>query len=265
VKPKQRPVPLPTGPELAALAVAAVALVPLGVAAVMNAVVPGLAYVAGAERVRRAGRPWPARRTASVLVALLLLGAVTSAAVDDRAQASLAWHMAQQMALLFLVPLGLVAGRPDRLVRRLAGWTPSATLLGLAWLAAAGVQWIVHVPAALDALARRPAALAAVHWLLVAAGVAVFGCAAAALRSGTFHPLAIGLYVASVMAGTDAIGLWLIFDPNVIYDRYAGAGALADQHRAGAIMFAAGMVPLAIATAIVHRWLSPGAASSPRT
>jgi hypothetical protein len=29
-------------------------------------------------------------------------------------------------------------------------------------------------------------------------------------------------------------------------------------------MFAAGMVPLAIAAAIVHRWLSPGAASSPR-
>jgi hypothetical protein len=25
------------------------------------------------------------------------------------------------------------------------------------------------------------------------------------------------------------------------------------------------MVPLVIATAIVHRWLSPGAASSPRT
>ena len=44
--------PRPTGPELAGLAAAAAALLPLGGAAVVNAVVPGLAYVAGVERVR---------------------------------------------------------------------------------------------------------------------------------------------------------------------------------------------------------------------
>ena len=54
----------------------------------------------------------------------------------------------------------------------------------------------------------------------------------------------MALYVVSIMAGTDAIGLWLLFDPKVVYDSYTGAGALADQHRAGAVMFTAGMVPL---------------------
>jgi cytochrome c oxidase assembly factor CtaG len=253
---------LRTGPELAALT-AALALVPLGAASVLNAVVPGAAYVAGVEHIRRAGRAWPARRTAALLAALLVLGAATSGAADARAQASLAWHMTQQMALLFVVPLGIVAARPDELAGRRSRWAPSAAALGAAWLAVAVVQWLVHAPAVLDALARRPAALAAVHWALVAAGVGFFGCALAAVASRRFHPLAVVLYVVSVMAATDAIGLWLLFDPHVVYDRYAGAGALADQERAGAVMFAAGMVPLLVGAGIALRWLSPDAASRP--
>ena len=221
---------------------------------------PGLAYVAGAERFRSTGRAWPGRRTASALAALLVLGAATSAVADDRAQASLAWHMAQQMALLFLVSLGIVAGRPDLLVR--GPRSPRVRPLGgpaltAAWLAIVSAQWIVHIPAVLDRLWDRPAALAALHWLLLAAGVAFFGGAFAALRSGR-HPLVVALYVVSIMAGTDAIGLWLLFDPKVVYDSYTGAGALADQHRAGAVMFTAGMVPLLAGAGIAHRSMSPG-------
>jgi cytochrome c oxidase assembly factor CtaG len=219
--------------------------------------VPGAAYVAAVEHVRRQGRAWPARRTAALLAGLILLGAAASAAADDRAQSSLAWHMTQQMALLFLVPLAIVAARPDELAAGLRRFTPSAAALGAAWVAIAGVQWIVHLPAVLDALARRPAALGAVHWVLAAAGVAFFGCAFSALRSGRLHPLAVALYVLSIMAGTDAIGLGLLFDPHVVYAQYAGAGAIADQHRAGAVMFAAGMVPLLVGAGIAFRWLSP--------
>jgi len=231
--------------------------VPLGPGALLNAAVPGAAYVAGVEHARRTGRAWPARRTAALFAALFVLGAAASGAADDRAQGSLAWHMTQQMALLFVVPLGLVAARPGELAGRRRRWTPPAAVLGGAWLAIAGVQWIVHVPAVLDALTRRQAALAAVHWALVAAGLAFFGCALAALSSGRFHPLAVGLYVVSIMAATDAIGLWLLFDPHVVYDHYAGAGALAGQHRAGAVMFAAGMVPLLVGAGVAYRWLSP--------
>lgn len=233
------------------------ALAPLGATAVLNAGVPALAYAIGVGRFRRSGRSWPARRSWAALAALLVLGAATSGAVDDRAQASLAWHMAQQMALLFLVPLGLVASRPDALVgRRREGLSPSPPGLAAAWLAMAGLQWIVHVPAVLEAIGDRPAALAAVHWLLLAAGVAFFGSALGALASGRLHPLAAALYVVGIMAATDAIGLWLLFDPNVVYERYAGAGALADQHRAGAIMFAAGMVPLLVGAGMAYQWIT---------
>jgi cytochrome c oxidase assembly factor CtaG len=228
-------------------------LVPFGPGALLNAAVPGAAYVAGVEHVRRTGRVWPARRTVALVAALLVLGAATSSAADGLVQASLAWHMTQQMALLFLVPLCLVAARPDELARPRSRWVPTAAALAAAWVLVAALQWIVHVPAVLDALARRPSALAAVHWALVAAGVAFFGCAGRA----RFHPLVVGLYVVSIMAGTDAIGLWLLFDPHVVYDHYAGSGALADQHRAGAVMFAAGMVPLLAGAGIAYRWLSP--------
>ncbi len=238
--------------ELAVVAACAGAASALGGLAFLNVALPGAAYVAGAERLRRSGAAWPARRTAAFLAAVVVLAVATSAAADDRARAALAWHMAQQMTLLFVVPLGLIAGRPDALLRRRANWTPSAAVLAAAWLAAAGVQWVVHVPAVLDALNRRPAALGALHWTLMAAGAAFFGCALAALASGRFHPLAVALYVVSIMAGTDAIGLWLIFDPRAVYAGFA----VADQHRAGAVMFAAGMVPLLVGTGVAYRWLA---------
>ena len=238
--------------DLAVVAACAGAVSALGGLAFLNVALPGAAYVAGAERLRRSGAGWPARRTAAFLAGVVVLAVATSAAADDRARAALAWHMAQQMTLLFVVPLGLIAGRPDALMRRRVSWTPSAFALGAAWLAAAGVQWVAHIPAVLDALNRRPVALGAVHWGLVGAGVAFFGCALAALQSGRFHPLAVALYVVSIMAGTDAIGLWLIFDPRAVYDGFT----VADQHRAGAVMVAAGMVPLLVGAGVAYRWLA---------
>ena len=238
--------------DLAVVAACAGAVSALGGLAFLNVALPGAAYFAGAERLRRSGAGWPARRTAAFLAGVVVLAVATSAAADDRARAALAWHMAQQMTLLFVVPLGLIAGRPDALMRRRVSWTPSAFALGAAWLAAAGVQWVAHIPAVLDALNRRPAALGAVHWALVVAGVVFFGCALAALQSGRFHPLAVALYVVSIMAGTDAIGLWLIFDPRAVYDGFT----VADQHRAGAVMFAAGMVPLLVGAGVAYRLLA---------
>jgi cytochrome c oxidase assembly factor CtaG len=238
--------------DLAVVAACAGAVSALGGLAFLNVALPGAAYVAGTERLRRSGAGWPARRTAAFLAGVVVLAVATSAAADDRARAALAWHMAQQMTLLFVVPLGLIAGRPDALMRRRVSWTPSAFALGAAWLAAAGVQWVAHIPAVLDALNRRPVALGAVHWALVGAGVAFFGCALAALQSGRFHPLAVALYVVSIMAGTDAIGLWLIFDPRAVYDGFT----VADQHRAGAVMFAAGMVPLLVGAGVAYRLLA---------
>jgi len=224
----------------------------------LNAVVPAAVYLALVRRVRRQGGSWPGVRTGAFVGAVVVLAAATSSAVDDAARRSLAWHMTGQTALLLLVPPAIVAGRPLRLVGEALGRRVSLTPSpAVAWLAFVGIQWVVHVPAVFAFALREPAAYGLMHWLLLAAGLAFFAEAGA----GRLHPLALALYVAAAMPTTDAIGLWLMLDPRVVYPHYAGPGALGDQQAAGAIMFGAGNVLLVAAAWIAGRYLYEGASS----
>jgi putative membrane protein len=221
----------------------------------LNAVVPAVAYLALVHRVRRAGGGWPAARTAAFVAGFVLAAIATSSVADDAARRSLAWHMTGQMALLLVVPPAIVAGRPLELVGRALGRRPApAPPAAVAWIAFVGIQWLVHVPAVFAFALREPGAYGVMHWLLVLAGVAFFAEAGA----GRMHPLALALYVAAAMPTTDAIGLWLLLDPHVIYPHYAGPGALGDQQAAGAIMFGAGNVLLLAAAWIAGRYLWSG-------
>jgi putative membrane protein len=221
----------------------------------LNAVVPAAVYLALVRRVRRGGGEWPAARTAVFIAAVALAAVATSSAADDAARRSLAWHMTGQMTLLLLVPPGIVAGRPLVLLGRALGRRTSLTpARAVAWIVFVGIQWAVHVPALLAFALRQPAAYGIMHWLLVAAGIAFFTQAGA----GRLHPLALALYVAAAMPTTDAIGLWLLLDPHVVYPHYAGPGALGDQQAAGAIMFGAGNVLLVAAAWIAGRYLWEG-------
>jgi putative copper resistance protein D len=221
----------------------------------LNLVVPTAVYLALVRRVRGTGGAWPAARTAAFVAACAVAAAATSTAADDAARRSLAWHMTGQMALLLAVPPAIVAGRPLELFRRALGrraaLTPSPAV---AWIAFVGIQWLVHVPAVFAFALRESAAYGVTHWLLVLAGIAFFAQAGA----GRMHPLALALYVAAAMPTTDAIGLWLLLDPHVVYPHYAGPGALADQQAGGAIMFGAGNVLLLAAAWIAGRYLWEG-------
>jgi cytochrome c oxidase assembly factor CtaG len=221
----------------------------------LNAVVPAAAYLALVRKLRRAGGEWPAARTAVFVAAFVVAAVATSSVADDAARRSLAWHMTGQMALLLVVPPAIVAGRPLELAGRALGRRPALTPPpAVAWIAFVGIQWLVHVPAVFAFALREPAAYGLMHWLLVLAGVAFFAQAGAR----RMHPLALALYVAAAMPTTDAIGLWLLLDPHVIYPHYAGPGALGDQQAAGAIMFGAGNVLLLAAAWIAGRYLWEG-------
>lgn len=222
----------------------------------LNAVVPAAVYLAAVRRLRRTGTTWPASRTVAFLAAVTLAAVATSSIADAAARRSLAWHMTEQMTLLLVVAPGVVAGHPLELGRRVVGPNGIAHTPGpvLPWVAFVGVQWLVHLPALLAFALRNPAAFALIHWLLVIAGVMFF----AQTTSTRLHPLALALYVVSAMPTTDAIGLWLLLDPHVVYPHYAGSGALADQQAAGAIMFAAGNILLIAAAWIAGRYLWTG-------
>ena len=221
----------------------------------LNALVPAAVYLVLARRVRRSGGTWPAARTAVFVVAVVVAAIATSSVADDAARRSLAWHMTGQMALLLLVPPAIVTGRPLELVRRALGVRASLTPPpAVAWIAFVGIQWLLHIPAVFAFALREPGAYGLMHWLLVLAGIAFFAQAGA----GRMHPLALALYVAAAMPTTDAIGLWLLLDPHVVYPHYAGPGALGDQQAAGAVMFGAGNVLLLAAAWIAGRYLWDG-------
>jgi cytochrome c oxidase assembly factor CtaG len=223
-----------------------------------NAAVPAAAYLACVRHARRRGAAWPARRTAAFAGTVALAAAVTAGPVSGRASEALAWHMAQQMALLLLVAPLLVAGRPVALLRLALGRElPGAPGPAMAWSAFVGIQWAIHVPAVLDATLRIPVVHATEEWALVAAGAAFF----AQITSRTakrMHPLLLALFLVSAMPTTDVIALWLILDPHVIYSHFTGPGALADQRAAGVVMFAAGNVLLVAGGWVAGRYLLSG-------
>jgi cytochrome c oxidase assembly factor CtaG len=222
----------------------------------LNAVVPAAVYLGAVRRLRRAGGEWPAARTVAFLAAVMLAAVATSSIADNAARRSLAWHMTEQMTLLLVVAPGVVAGHPLRLIRR-AGGPNIAHSPGpaLAWVAFVGVQWLVHLPALVAFALRHPVAAALIHWLLVIAGVMFF----AQTGSTRLHPLALALYVVSAMPTTDAIALWLLLDPHVVYPHHT----LADQQVAGAIMFGAGNILLIAGAWIAGRYLWTGRPTNP--
>ncbi len=227
----------------------------LGIAGVL---IPLAAYLLAMRHVRRSPAGWPAARAILFTGALAMIAVVTSTTFDDHASRSLSWHMTQQMVLLLGVAPALIAARPVELLHRVTGGRPWPMPGPVAaWLAFVGVQWIIHVPPVLDALVRHPAAEASMHVAVLAAGLVFFG-QVTARRGWTAHPLLLALYVVSAMPTTDAIALWLILDPHVIYPAFAGPGALADQRTAGVIMFGAGNVLLFAAAGIAGRYLWEG-------
>ena len=230
---------------------------------VAGALLLGAAYLTAMRHVRARER-WPAARAVAFGVALGLAAVATSPAVDAHARSSAAWHMGQQMMLLVLVAPALVAGRPLLLARRATGRRPGrAPGPVAAWLAFVGIQWMLHIPPVLDGIVRRPFWEGMMHIALVAAGAMFFAQVIGGGLGRLGNPLLAGIYVASAMPTTDAIALWLMLDPHVIYPAFTGPGALAAQRLAGAIMFGAGNLLLVAAGVVAGRYLWDGNRTTP--
>jgi putative membrane protein len=213
-----------------------------------------LAYCWAARGVRR----WPAWRTAAFLGGLASL-AVALVALDAGADRTLSAHMVQHLVIVYAAAPLLVLGSPIALALRAAG-RPARRLLRarllahplVAWSALPAAMAATHFTGLYDLALRHPLVHIGEHVLYLAAAALfwrpVIGADPVPHRPGVAGRV---LYLMLAAGPLALAGVAMQASTHPWYEAYAGPGALADQHDAGAIMWVGGGLALAAATMAV--------------
>ncbi|HEY0395052.1 MAG TPA: cytochrome c oxidase assembly protein [Candidatus Elarobacter sp.] len=220
-------------------------------------------YAWGVARVRRARRAFPARAVAAFAAGLAVVAGSLLGPLDALADASLAWHMVQHLALVSVAAPLLLLGAPLRLAlgalpaRRaaaLARWmnAPLVRLLThpvFAWTQFALVLYGTHFSPLYEAALEHEPVHALEHALYLGSALAFWQplLAVAPAPHAPPHPARIlMLFLALPMSAFLGFAFWVA--RAVTYPHYAAnANALGDQMNAGAVMWLAGGAPLFLA------------------
>jgi putative membrane protein len=187
--------------------------------------------------------------------ALLLAGAAVLIGALIVPDQPLSAHMVQhQLIVLVAAPL-LAAGGPVRALlrvlgpagRRAVGRVLRSRAAGalcrpvIAGVLFAATTLGTHLTPFFDAAERHPLLHALEHWLYLATALLFWGLVLGAdplpRRPGW---IGRALLILLAMPTMVVVGAVLVDANHVLYPSYAGAGALADQHRAGSIMWLGG-------------------------
>jgi cytochrome c oxidase assembly factor CtaG len=221
-------------------------------------VVLGVAlYLWAAQRLR--GR-WPTHRTLLFLAGAACLVVALASGIDTYDDRTLSVHMVQEMALLTLVPVLLLGGRPldlalralprsrrralARVLVRLRPLTRPSLCLAVFYAEVA----LTHLPAFLDATLRSDTLYAIEHVLYLVAALLLW---APILELDPFRSRPLGglsklVYLMAAMLPMDLVGAYLTRSTTVVYPAFVapahalGISALTDQAQAGAIMWVGG-------------------------
>ena len=232
-------------------------------------------YAAGLVRVRRADCAWPAGRTAAWVAGWLVFAVATSGGVGTYGRVALSWHLALVLVQLLVVPVLLVMGDPvglavkacdprddetvgihetalavDRVVDRssrqpfVAVGVTAMALIGL--VLGPGLEWtlLAHPGHVISTLA-----LPLLGYVLVSSIVQAFRAGARRLALAALVALGvvIGLLGLVLVLGTRPLGA----------DFFAGlrlpwlTDLLAEQHRAGIVVWWVGGAGTAAVVAVV--------------
>ncbi|MFZ0118558.1 MAG: cytochrome c oxidase assembly protein [Pseudonocardiaceae bacterium] len=241
------------------------------------AVLAAALYLTGVRRLRRAGLPWPVRRTAAWLAGCAVLLVATSSGVGTYGPAVFSVHMVQHMLLATFVPVFLVLGHgvtmalqvaPDRLAQRLVSLldAPAVRLArnpAIAWVAVAATLFGLYPTGLFDAIVQQ-------HWAHLAMDAAFFLTGLALFWPVLGHSLpgrglpAIGriVMVFAVMALHAAFSTWLLSRATPVAAGFYGSlrlpfvpNLLADQRLGAVLAWILGEVPIVLAVlALVLRW-----------
>jgi putative membrane protein len=239
--------------------------------AVIGIGVAGVGYLTADDRVRRRhGRvPRPRARPAFLAGIAVLLVALVGP-LDAHVTTSFTAHMVQHLLLTMVAAPLLLLGAPITLT--LAAWpgAPRRSILRLlhsgplrllanplvAWAAFFVVLWGVHLTGWYQAALTNPAVHAAEHIVLLGTALLFWMPIVRVdpMPSRLSHPARI-LYLFLAMPAMAFLGLAIASARDVLYPAYAQAegvaGALADQQRAGAIMWVGTMFLIVPALAFV--------------
>ncbi len=217
-------------------------------------------YGWGVVRVRRAGRPFPARAVVLYALGLVVLAASLLGPIDELADAALSWHMVQHLVLVTLVAPLLLLGAPVRLALAALPARPATGLAralaspvvrvlthpAFAWLQFAVVLYGTHFSPLYEAALENEAVHALEHTIYLGSALLFWTplLAVAPAPHAPPHPVRIlSLFLALPMSAF--LGFAFYVTQHVLYAHYAGRpGALDDQLNAGAVMWLAGGGPL---------------------
>ena len=220
-------------------------------------------YAWGLVRVHRTARTFPIRAIAAFGAGIAVVAVSLLGPLDALADASLAWHMVQHLALVTLAAPLLLLGAPLRLamaalparpasgLARALNSTPLRVLThpAFAWLQFAAVLYGTHFSPLYEAALESDAAHIAEHALFVTSALIFWTplLAVAPAPHAPAHPVRLlALFLALPMSAF--LGFAFYVTQHVLYAHYAGhAGALDDQMNAGAVMWLAGGGPLLFA------------------
>ena len=223
----------------------------------------GLLYGVACGIALRRGRVPDARGGAAFACGIALAAAVLVGPMDGLADASLAWHMVQHLALAFVVAPLVLLGAPIRLAlaalpnataARIARALHSApvrlvTNPAFAWLQFTAVLYGVHFSPLYQAALEHPALHAVEHAVFFTSALVFWTpvLAVAPAPHAPAHPVRLlMLFLALPMSAF--LGFVLYVTRGVLYAHYAARpNAVADQANAGAVMWIAGCAPLLVA------------------
>jgi cytochrome c oxidase assembly factor CtaG len=211
-------------------------------------------YLWAAARVRR----WPPMRTAAFLSGLAAL-AVALVALDAPADRTLVTHMVQHLVLVYGAAPLLVVGSPIALALRAAGAPVRRVLRArslahplVGWCALPAAMAVTHFTGLYDLAVRHSVVHVGEHALYLAAAALfwrpVLGTDPVPKRPGFAGRV---LYLMLAAGPLALVGVAMQDSAHPWYEAYAGRGALADQHDAGAVMWVGGGLALAAATMAV--------------
>jgi putative membrane protein len=239
----------------------------LAVAAIVAAYLLGLRLGARSHRL-------PAWRAAAFLLGVATIGAALGSSLASCDAGSLTGHMVQHLLLMTIAPPLVLLGEPVRVMVSVSSRLREAiarrfrrrTSLRAAvacWLAGSGTLVLWHVPAAFTLALRSPAWHALEQISFLVAGLLFWWPVIEPWPSQPLPSWSIVLYLFLATLPCDILSAFLVFSDRIAYSVYlagdSSAAVLADQQRAGAVMWTFVTLAYLLAGALVSaRLLSLG-------